>query len=197
MVHASLTEIPTTLKETIDWYMSVGSSTAGIKGLTAAITEVLLRVPKADEFTLTTTVANSVPLMIAALKNFLTSVAKADSYASTYGDDAKWETSCAEKPSECANIFFGTAPSLYVGLRDLKNVCASPAADGGLAGSPIGRSDGGLRPLFRRLGFGKNDLEPTKTGEEVAKELAFVDSFQPLYDDLVAMMAKLNKGTAA
>ncbi|CDR97767.1 hypothetical protein BBBOND_0402550 [Babesia bigemina] len=115
-------------------------------------------------------VAANIGTIVHGVEKFLDDIKHPAQYKSAYGHKATWDRSCAKNPEDCAAIFVGIAPMLYVGLESLRD--ASESASGAFLSDEI--STRRFRRVFKAMGYRKRRLRPNIGGPDFLKALSNV-----------------------
>ncbi|GBE60776.1 hypothetical protein, conserved [Babesia ovata] len=101
---------------------------------------------------------------------FLGDIKHPEQYKSAYCSKSTWAKSCSKNPEDCAAIFVGIAPMLFVGLESLRDASKGESC---LFGSDDVTKHR-LRTVLKAMGYRKRRLRPNMGGYDVRKALSNV-----------------------
>ncbi|CDR97437.1 hypothetical protein BBBOND_0313390 [Babesia bigemina] len=152
------------------------------------------------------TVTEKLGKIVNGCEKFVSDIKHPEQYKSAYGKNATWVKSCSQNPEDCAAVFVGIAPMLYVGLESLRDASqdakkAEPSEAGenfrkvlkavGLKdrgssndSSDLDEAQNRLGEVLQAMGYEQRRIRDSMRGSYVLQSLSVLDHdlLNSLYD---------------
>ncbi|CDR94452.1 hypothetical protein BBBOND_0107500 [Babesia bigemina] len=150
-----------------------------------ATLKVLKGIKDSDHMTLKTrgvtydSMANDFNTLVDSLEKFLDDIKNPDQYRSYYSSEATWSDSCSERPEDCAMIFVGIAPILYVGMQAMFD-----ASSNGVVGLKMFRAKDHLERVLFALGYVEPEIRANMSSADLRSALGVMNKavMNTIYD---------------